>query len=190
MENSYTFSYVPNIRELIQLQKASKYSTTELANKLKMNRSELSQILNGKRGINHDKFIKIYNFLYKQKTKNDKPLYDICSKEIVSVKPTDSLKKAKEIMAKNKFDAIPVYDKGKVIGKVNSFYVGTRIYPQDTKTKVKEIMDESPIVVPYNTRTDWVENFLSSVGDLVILTKNGKDYGIVDPWDRVNKSKD
>ena len=89
MENSYTFSYVPNIRELIQLQKASKYSTTELANKLKMNRSELSQILNGKRGINHDKFIKIYNFLYKQKTKNDKidsfQISRYCSLHLISI---------------------------------------------------------------------------------------------------------
>jgi hypothetical protein len=63
-----------------------------------------------------------------------------------------------------------------------------RIYPQDSKTKVKEVQEEAPIVVPYNTKTDWVENFLSSIGDLVILTKQGKDYGIVDPWDRINKT--
>ena len=185
-----TFTDVPRIRELIELMKNSKYTTTKLAHELEMNRSELSQILNKKRGVSHEKFVKIYNFLYSQKKGSIQPLYKICSKKIASVKPTDSLKKVKEIMAEKKFDAIPVYDKGKVVGKVNSFYVGTRIYPQDTKTKVKEILEESPIVVPYNTRTDWVENFLSSVGDLVILTKNGKDYGIVDPWDRVNKSKD
>lgn len=186
MEETYTS--VPRVSELIQLMKASRYSTTKLANQLNMNRSELSQILNGKRGISHDKFVKIYNFLYNQKTKNKKPLYKICSKKIVSVKPTDSLKKVKEIMTKGKFDAVPVYDKGRPIGKVNSFYVGTRIYPQDAKTKVKEVLEEAPITVPYNTQTDWVENFLSSVGDLVILTKDGKDFGIVDPWDRINKT--
>jgi len=189
MEKTYTLSYVPNVGELIQLRKALGYSTQKLANELGMNRSELSQIEHGKRGISHNKFVKIFDFLYKQKTKNNKPLYRICSKQIISVKPTDALKIAKEIMAKKKFDALPVYDKGRPIGKVNSFYVGTRIYPQDTKTKIKEVMEESPIVVPYNVRTNLVEKFLSSIGDLVILTKQGKDYGIVDPWDRINKAK-
>ena len=133
-----TFTDVPRIRELIELMKNSKYTTTKLAHQLEMNRSELSQILNKKRGVSHEKFVKIYNFLYSQKKGSIQPLYKICSKKIASVKPTDSLKKVKEIMAEKKFDAIPVYDKGKVVGKVNSFYVGTRIYPQDTKTKVKE----------------------------------------------------
>jgi predicted transcriptional regulator len=104
MENTFTLSYVPRVSELVQLRKALGYSTQKLANALEMNRSELSQIENGKRGISHEKFVKIYNFLNKQKTKNKKPLYKICSKNITSVKPNDSLKKAKEIMAKNKFD--------------------------------------------------------------------------------------
>ena len=183
-----TFTNIPRLEELIELKKNLGFSTQKLANELKMNRSELSQILNGNRGISHGKFVKIYNFLYMKKTKNNKPLYKICSKKIISVKPTDSLKKVKEMMSKNKFDAVPVYDKGRLVGKVNSFYVGTRVYPQDSKTKIKEVMDEAPITVPYNTKTEWIEKFLSSVGDLVILTKQGKDYGIVDPWDRVNKT--
>lgn len=188
MENTYTLSYAPSIKELLQLKKALGYSTTKLAKELGMNRSELNQIELGLREVSHKKFVKIFDFLYRQKTKNTKPLYKICSREIVSVNPTDSLKKVKEIMAKMKFDAVPVYDKGRPVGKINSFYVGTMIYPQDAKTKVKDVLEEAPIVVPYDVRTDWVENFLSSIGDLVILTKQGKDYGIVDPWDRINKT--
>lgn len=183
-----TFTSVPRVSELVELKKVLGYTTTTLANALNMNRSELNQIELGLRGVSHEKFVKIYNYLYMQKTKNKKPLYKICSKKIISVKPSDSLKKVKELMAKKKYDAVPVYEKGRPIGKVNSFYVGTLVYPQDAKTKVKDKMDEAPIVVPYNTKTEWVEKFLSSVGDLVILSKQGKDYGIVDPWDRVNKT--
>jgi len=183
-----TFSGVPRVSELIQLRKALGYSTQKLANALNMNRSELTQIETEKRNISHTKFVKIYNFLYTQKTKNNKPLYKICSKKIVSVKPTDNLKKVKEIMLKNKYDALPVYEKGRPIGKINAYKIGTMINAQDSKTKVKQVQDECPVIVPYDTKTDEVEHFLSSMGDLVILTKNGKDYGIVDPWDRINKT--
>jgi len=187
-QNNELVSNSPKFSELLQLKKAIKISEAKLANELNINRPLLNQFFKGKRKITYDKFLKIYDYLYKQKNKNKKPLYKICSKNITYVKSTDSLKKVKELMAKEKFDAVPVNEKGKVIGKVNSFYVGTRVYPQDSKIKVKEIMEESPIIVPYNTKTELVENFLSSIGDLVILTKQGADYGIVDPWDRVNKA--
>jgi predicted transcriptional regulator len=175
---------LPDVAEITRLRQTLGITQQKLANELDIPRGTMARIESKKYNPNYNSFKKIVDYLYNKKYEINKPLDEICNKNIVFVSKNASLMKAIKIMQEKRFDAIPVLDGKTLRGKITIY---DALKSQNRKLKISSVMSEAPPTVPYDTPISQVRNFLTRSGDCLILTKNGQYYGIVDPWDLITK---
>jgi predicted transcriptional regulator len=175
----------PNLKEIYVLRKKLGWTQHQLAKCAGVDRGTIAQLETERiKSAKYTTLSRIFNCLYKYKKHNLEPLYKISVKKIVYLSPHDNLQKAWDIMLQKNFDVIPILERGMLKGKIT--IEGIHNYKRKkpfSKTKIYEALEESPPTIPYNTQTYWVEKFLSTRCDCVLLTKNGKFVGIVTPFD-------
>lgn len=181
-------SDLPSIEEIITLRKSLGITQPKLANAIGEARGTIARMETGKYIPKYHIIQKIFEYLYSKKSPTAKPLYKLCSRKIISITPNQTLDMAIKLIIKNKFDCIPVIERKVLKGNITIQKLATRkTNIKDSKIKISEFMDEAPPTVPYNTPVTNVESFLKTSDDCVILTKRGEFYGIVTPWDLLNK---
>ena len=179
---------LPTIDYLIELRKSLRITQPQLARIIDEPRSTIARIESKKYEPKFEVIQKIYNFLYKKQNISQKPLCEFGKRKIVSVKPNQTINKAIDLIIKHKFECIPVIDNDVVKGKITTMKLATRkTSARDSKIKVSNFMEESPIIVPCSTPGILIKPFLESSSDCVILTKKGKLYGLVTLWDFLNQ---
>jgi len=175
---------LPDVAEIIRLRQTLGITQQQLAKNLNLSRGTLARIESKKYNPSYSKFKKIVDYLYDKKYDINKPLVEICSKNILFLSKNTSLLQAIKVMQEKRFDAIPILDGSTLRGKITIF---DALNSKNRKVKLSSVMSEAPPTVPFDTPISQVRNFLTKSGDCLILTKKGQYYGIVDPWDLITK---
>jgi len=114
---------------------------------------------------------------------------DLMHAQLISVKPTDSIKKAIMIMKENDYSQIPVMENGKVLGTVyQKDLIGFASNPKKANIKVKEVMGVPLPEIDENAKIGMIKSILESWGAAIVKRKD-KAVGIVTIYDLFKASK-
>ena len=181
---------LPDLKQIEEMREKLGISIIKLERNTGIKRSLISQIESGRSSTSYTNAVKLFKYLTSQVHHKNGTMEEICVKKVLSLLPTDTVLNARKIMIQKRFDCMPIIDRsGHLTGKITIFDIDRRkLGEQESKIQLEEIMDESPPTVPYDTPIDSLRSLLSfRDGDCVLLTKKGRTYGIVTPWDFVMK---
>jgi predicted transcriptional regulator len=114
---------------------------------------------------------------------------DLMVSDVVSVRPSDAVEKAAEIMLEKNFSQMPVIGaKGNIVGSVTERLLVS--YEDVAGKKISEIMSELfPMVAP-NTKISTVRNLLLDEPAVLVVSHKGKAIGIITKYDLIRKASD
>ncbi|MGD9302472.1 MAG: CBS and ACT domain-containing protein [Desulfobacterales bacterium] len=106
------------------------------------------------------------------------------SKNLITVKPTDSVIKAKVTLKEHNISHLPVMEKGKLTGIVTGWDIRQVLIPSDT-LKVQNIMCRTPITVSQDfTVGEAAEILLNhNISGLPVVDSDGSVVGIITKGD-------
>jgi predicted transcriptional regulator len=110
---------------------------------------------------------------------------DLMNRQVISVKPSDQIVKAWNIMKKSNFSQLPVIDdRGRVAGgiKESSFLPFEGLEDDMEARTVQEIMGDPFPIVGMDTKSKTVVSILKSE-QAVLVVEKGKTIGIITAYD-------
>lgn len=106
------------------------------------------------------------------------------SKNLITVKPTDSVIKAKVMLKEHNISHLPVMEKGRLIGIITGWDIRQVLIPSDT-LKVINIMTRDPVTVPSDyTVGETAEILLKhNISGVPVVDSRGRTVGIITKGD-------
>jgi predicted transcriptional regulator len=129
----------------------------------------------------YSKVVQIVVALESQLNQSKKTVGQIMTSQIISIKPSDSVFHAIELMRSKDISQLPVFEGGSCIGSVSDRSVIDLISKNSDSlksTKVREIMDDAYPSVPPSAYVETVSELMKHYR-AVLVEKNGKSIGIV-----------
>lgn len=102
----------------------------------------------------------------------------ILTKEVIFVKPEDSINYAIKLMRENDISQLPVIQEGKCIGSVSERTIIRNLGKASGTDEVKRIMEEPFPVVSRNEEIDVIKSLLE-YHQAVLVSEKGKIIGII-----------
>ena len=186
-------SYFPKPEEIKRFRIDLRIKQNELARVVGVTTNMITQIETGRAKPSADKYVKIFEYLYKKSDENEVKLEEIWATPIKSIKPTQTVQDAKEILDDEKLDidCLPVIDKdGHLYGKITKKGLDDLFKKTSRKADaiiIKDILEESPPTASYDTPKTWIKMFIQNRNTCVLVTKYGKLTGFVNYWDYLSK---
>jgi len=167
------------------------WTQKKLAIKSEVSQSTIAKIERGKLIPNYDIARRIFEALDEGEAEFNKGRFfvkDIMTKDVVTVKPTDDIKKVMKLMKSYAISQIPVIDEnGKLVGIITEKNIldafeehGTKI----TYLHVRRIMDDPPPIVRKNTHIRGIIELLKQYPALIVMDRD-KIEGIITKSDIV-----
>ena len=153
----------------------------ELAKLAGVSQSLIAKIESNRIDPAYSKVVQIISALEIQLNTSKKTVLQIMTKDIVSVKPSDSIFHAVELMRSKDISQLPVFDDGLCVGSISDRLVIEFISkdPNTLKTtKVKEVMQDVFPSVPVSAYVETVSELMKYYR-AILIEKNGKTIGIV-----------
>jgi len=109
---------------------------------------------------------------------------DWMSKNLITVKPTDSVVKAQILLIDHNISRLPVMEEGNLLGIITDRDIRKLLIPSET-LKVKNIMTRNPVTVPLNyTVGETAEILLKhNISGVPVVDDHGKVAGIITKGD-------
>jgi predicted transcriptional regulator len=107
---------------------------------------------------------------------------DFVTKNVISVKPEDSVNYAVKLMKKNNISQIPIVDKERCIGSISDKTILRNLNRISGSTEVKEIMDEPFPMISSNDSIDVIRTLLE-YHQAVLILEEGRVVGIATKHD-------
>ncbi len=127
----------------------------------------------------NDFCVKEFTHIYNNIT-SPQAVYDVCRNNVKTIRKTDSLSHALEIMSEKDFSQLPVYDKNSFVKMLN--------YETITSWMVKNMKDES--ILLSKVKVEDVLNYHSDYRKTVFLPRSSDIYEIIDVYKKnVNEPK-
>ena len=191
---NYTMTRIPQLTEIKKLREELNISQRQLAKQCDIPSSFLSMIENQKNNTkpSYDVLVRIFQELDGESQKNLGKLTTadkICKTNLTSARKSDYAEDIIKIMHEKDFSQIPVLDGGGCIGMVteNSLmkFLQERTHKPLTTTRVKDVMDTTPIVIDISTKV--TENILSLFNDskCLLVSDNAKIVGLITKIDAI-----
>jgi predicted transcriptional regulator len=113
---------------------------------------------------------------------------DLITKDIIFVKPRDSIDYITRLMRENNISQLPVIDEEKCVGCITERTILRNLDSISKSTRVKELMDESCPIISLDDDTDVVKTLLE-YHQAVLVSERGKIIGIITKSDLLNLLK-
>jgi len=163
-----------DIKKLREVRKKHGISQQELARRSGVSQSLIARIENSSVDPCYSKVLRIIN-AFEQTSKGR--IEEIMTKKIISVKPSDEIKKAIKIMRKRGISQLPVIENDKIIGTVTE--TGASVIIQNPSLKyIREIIEPSLPTLDKKSSIQTCNELLKHF-PAVLATNNGKICGIV-----------
>jgi acetoin utilization protein AcuB len=109
---------------------------------------------------------------------------DWMSKDLITVKATDSVIKAQILLKDHQISRLPVMDEGNLLGIITDRDIRKVLIPSDT-LKVKNIMVRNPVTVPWNYTVGEAAEILlkHNISGLPVVDHQGKVVGVITKGD-------
>lgn len=158
----------------------------ELAYRAKVSQSLIAKIESGLVDPTYTNAKKIFDALSELQGKKDITADKIMQNKIISVLPNTNVKEAISKMKNNEISQLPVIDKGKCLGFVSESILLDEIIKGSHEKKIKDIMKDSPPIIPSKSSVDVVSNLLKFF-PMVLVNDNGKLKGLITKSDVIRK---
>ncbi len=169
--------------ELSQIKKMRQklgLTQTELANLSGVSQSLIAKIEKGRVEPSYSVARRIFLVLEKRMNETHEifKAEDICTREIISISPEDSVRKALDLMRNNDISQLPVIENSRVVGSITETTLISNYDRISERTMVKEIMDEPFPVISSTTPLPLVREMLK-VYPAVLVVSKGELRGII-----------
>jgi predicted transcriptional regulator len=114
---------LPHLSDIKRLRKNLKISQKELGKILNISQSTISRIENATMDPPYSKLKKIYEYLEKEhnaREKLKKRAEDIMTKNLISITPNSTIKKAITLMNEHEISQLPIFEKNHNLGSITS----------------------------------------------------------------------
>ncbi|MHA1728344.1 MAG: CBS domain-containing protein [Promethearchaeota archaeon] len=173
---------IPDLKRIKTIRKHLNWTQAELAKRSDISQSMINKIENGKKEPSYQtakKIIIVLNNALKNQAINGKKAHSISTKNVIFLKPEESVKEAIKKLSNN-FDQLPIIDKSdRCIGTVTSKLIMNIIEQINVKSKyVKEVMGPPLPQIGEDTPLTNIKKVLE-VFDAVLTVKMGIITGII-----------
>jgi len=181
-----------SIEELKKLRKDSGLTQAEVARLTNFSQSLISQVESGEVDPRLSTFNKIYSVITQHRNKRQQKAIEIMKRDLISIKPNDTLANAIKLMKKYDISQLPVIENEKPIGSISDSTI-LKIMDSEKEvdikiTLVKEVMDEPFPIVSANTTISAVAQLLRE-NPALLVTHMGAIEGIITKADLLNIPK-
>ena len=163
----------------------------ELARIAGVEPSMINQVEKGKARPRYEVAGRIFNHLDILESRSTKKAGDICTRDITTVKPSDSVNDAIRIMTAKKFSQLPVFDFRGCVGLITEQSILRYTLGYDDKRrqsiKVKDAMETSPPIIDYGYPVTSEVSKLLLQSKCILVSKENKIVGIITPIDTIKK---
>lgn len=162
---------------------------SKLARMSKVSQSMITKIERGRIDPSYTIATKIFAVLDDQLKNKHKEIYakNIMTKNIISVRPENTIEEVIKKMKKNAISQIPIIEKITQVGSVSEdTFIKNYEKIKNKKMKIQEIMDEPFPTLPENTNLDLIKELLKTYSAIITI-KNGKYSGIITKADLLKK---
>jgi len=177
--------WIPKLEEIRKLRRGANLTQRELAKLTNLSQSLIAKIETGKTKVSYETAMRIFNVLAREIEKKEKKAIDVMTKDVVYVRPEDSVRVAVQKMKENDYSQLPVVAGQRQIGSISEGIImekleemGEKVY----KMTVSGIMGPPfPSVekdIPVSTLRDILKHY-----DAVVVVENSKIIGIITKTD-------
>ncbi len=168
--------YETLVEEIKTKRKELGWSQRTLAKRAGVSKSLVGKLERMDNVPNYRNVRKIYGAL-KERVSNSAEEY--VTAEIVSIKASDEIKKAADLMKEKDFSQLPVKEEQRYIGLITSTDIAAKT---DRKKSVRTVKLHSLPRIPHDTpKEDFTEMF--NTHRAVLVEKNGESLGMITPAD-------
>jgi len=155
----------------------------KLANMTGVSTSMINQIESGRSQPSYETAKKIFdNLATLEGHSSSHKAGDFCSKEVVKLKPSNSLHDAIKKMRSMSISQIPIFDGKELVGVVTEDGIVKHLSDSDETTwkkiKLQEVMESIPPIVDVNTPVNTLVPLIR-FSKCILVSKNSKIVGII-----------
>lgn len=153
-----------------------------LASLVGVSTSMINQIESGRCSPSYDTACKIFESLVSlEKSTASHTAEDMCNREIVKIRPTNTMQHAITLMRKYSISQIPVFDSKIAVGLISEDGIMHHIADKGTdprRMSVSAIMDAPPPIVDYMTPSRALTQLIR-ITKCILVSKNSVVIGII-----------
>ena len=173
---------LPTIQSIKQQRLKINLTQKQLANEVGVSTSMINQIESGRSQPSYETAKKIFEVLTTKENQSSYTAGQLCSQNIVSIKPSNTLHDAIKKMHKSSISQIPVFDGKKPVGVISESGIVAHYENGNIeiakKIKIETIMEPIPPVIDYKTPANTLGPLIK-YSKCILVSKNSKVYGII-----------
>jgi len=173
---------LPRLESIKQARLKIGLTQQKLASLTGVSTSMINQIESGRCQPSYSTARKIFEVLWSLDSQSSMKAGDICSKEIIKLKTSDTLNDAIKKMQDLSISQVPVFEGAEVVGVVTEDGIVKNLIDNDEtqrkKIRLSEIMDPRPPIVDYNTPVKTLVSLIR-YSKCVLVSKQSKIVGII-----------
>ena len=173
---------LPTIQSIKQQRLKINLTQKQLANEVGVSTSMINQIESGRSQPSYETAKKIFEVLTTKENQSSYTVGQLCSQNIVSIKPSNTLHDAIKKMHKSFISQIPVFDGKKPVGVISESGIVAHYENGNIeiakKIKIETIMEPIPPVIDYKTPANTLGPLIK-YSKCILVSKNSKVYGII-----------
>lgn len=173
------------LNELKTLRKHLDLTQKELSKMASVSQSLIAKIESGKIDPSYTNAKKIFETLSVLNKKNQLTAKEIMYKKIIHSNIFDTIKETIKLMRQKNISQMPVMDQNKIVGYISESVLLDKILDGETQTKLSEVMESNPPIMPPSTSQGVIANLLKHF-PLVLIEDKGKLKGIITKADLLN----
>lgn len=173
---------LPTLDSIKQTRKKLGVTQQKLARMTGVSKSMINQIESGRSQPSYATAKKIFEVLGTLEGESSKRAGDICSKEIVKLKTTNSLHDAIKKMQSISISQIPIFENSEFVGVVTEDSLVRHVldidFSERKKIRLGDVMDPRPPIVDHNTPASSLVSLIR-FSKCILVSKNNKVFGII-----------
>ena len=174
---------LPQIQSIRQQRNKLNMTQRELAIEVGVSTSMINQIESGRSQPSYETAKKIFESLANREgSRSTHTAGEICSKNIVTMKPNNTLDDAITKMKQSSISQIPIFDSKKPIGVISESGLAEQYAKGNIeiakKKKLLDIMEPAPPIIDHMTPTNTLAPIIK-YSKCILVTKNSKMFGII-----------
>lgn len=167
------------LQEIKYVRKKIGLTQAELAKHAGVSQSLIAKIEAGSLDPTYTNAQKIFTTLQSFTQKQEKKVGAIMNKNLIYLKPTDSIKNAIHKMKKHCISQLPVLEDKKAVGLVSeSALIDALMKNISSDSNIKEVMDEAPPTIDTHASIQIISQLLKYY-PLILVAEKGKLLGII-----------
>ena len=174
---------LPSIQSIKQQRIKLKMTQKELASEVDVSTSMINQIESGRSKPSYDTAKKIFEVLANREgSTSTYTAGELCSKNIVTTKPINTLDDAIKKMNQSSISQIPIFDGKKAVGVISDSGLAEQYANGNIeiakKKKLLDIMEPAPPIIDHMTPANTLAPIIK-YSKCILVTKNSKMLGII-----------